>query len=408
MTDHLISSPKPSRPLPLRTQVGLLAAIAVGALFLLFGLPALSNLFAAKPQPEPQAPPGTFVATDQQWATLRFATVSLTGFRSQTETEGKIAANDDRTTQVFSPFSGRVTRVFAKAGDRVRAGQPLFVVQAAEFAQAQSDLATAVAQLKLTQAAEARQAELVKANGAAVKDWQQSQADLATATGNLQNVRSRLRILGQSDAQIAAEERGAPAKGAGAETIVASPIDGVVTQRNIGEGQNIASVSNGGTTPALVVSDLSTVWLVGDLRDADVSRAKPGQIAEVRTPALPGRVFTAKVDFVSPIVDPNTHRVPVRATIANPDGLLRPDMFASFTLFTDGTVQSVGVPEDAVIFEGDTARVWVAHGGHALELRQIKTGRTTDGVVEVLSGLQPGEQVVTSGSLFIDRAAQGD
>lgn len=408
MNIDLLKRPTQSRSWPARVQIGALAAVGAAALFLLFGMPALAQLFAAKPKPEPAPTPGAFVATDQQWATLRFATVEMTGFRSQTETDGKIATNDDHTTQVFSPFSGRVTRVLVKAGDRVRAGQPLFAVQATEFAQAQSDFVTALAQFKLTQAAEARQRELVKAQGAAVKDWQQSQADLATATANLQNVKSRLRILGESDAQIAAQERGAAAGPSAAETLVRSPIDGVVTQRSVGEGQNLASVSNGGNTPALVVSDLASVWLVGDLRDADVARARAGQAVEVRTPALPGRVFTAKVDFVSPVVDPVTHRVPVRATIANPDGLLRPDMFASFTLFTDEASQSVGVPEDAVIFEGDTARVWVARGGHALELRQIKAGRTFDGVVEAISGLRPGERVVTSGSLFIDRAAQGD
>lgn len=407
MTHHSPSSPIPSRSLPVRVQAGLLAAVAVIAVCLLFGVPALAGLFATKPTPAPPPPPGTFVATDQQWATLRFATVQMTDFQAETETDGKIATNDDRTTQVFSPFSGRVTRVLVKAGDRVTAGEPLFAVQASEFAQAQSDFATALAQFKLTRAAEARQHELVKADGAAVKDWQQSQADLATATANLQNVKERLRILGESDAQIAAQEKDASARPSATETLVRSPITGVVTQRSVGVGQNITSVSNGGSTPAFIVSDLATVWLVGDLRDADVSRARPGQRVEVRTPALPGQVFTAKVDFVSPIVDPTTHRVPVRATIANPDGLLRPDMFASFTLFTDGASQSVGVPEDAVIFEGDTARVWVAHRGHSLELRQIKAGRTVDGVVEALSGLQPGEQVVTSGSLFIDRAAQG-
>jgi len=82
-------------------------------------------------------------------------------------------------------------------------------------------------------------------------------------------------------------------------------------------------------------------------------------------------------------------------------------MFASFTLVTSDATSAIGVPEAAVIYEGDTARVWVAHDGRALELRQIKAGRTENGLVEVLSGLQAGERVVTSGSLFIDRAAQG-
>jgi cobalt-zinc-cadmium efflux system membrane fusion protein len=98
----------------------------------------------------------------------------------------------------------------------------------------------------------------------------------------------------------------------------------------------------------------------------------------------------------------------VRAEISNPGGMLLPQMFASFSLITGAATSAVGVPEQAVIYEGDTARVWVAHAGHRLELRQIKTGQISGGMVEILSGLAPGEQVVTSGSLFIDRASKGD
>ncbi len=410
MTHISAPGPTPSRGgLSRRTQFALLGAAALVAAFLFFGLPFLGQLFAPKPAPPPPAPPpGAFVATDQQWATLKFATVSDSGFRSEARTDGKIAADDDRTTQVFSPFSGRVIRVMAKVGDRVRAGQPLFTVQAAEFVQGQSDLAGALTQLKLTQAADTRQHELLQAHGAALKDVQQADADLANAKAGLEAVRGRLRVLGQSDAQIAALERSAGEKSAGAETVVTSPIAGVVTLRAIGPGQNIGSVTNGGTNPAFVVTDSAKLWLVGNLREDDAPLARVGQTAQVTVQALPDRVFTAKINFVSPTVDPVSRRVTVRADIDNPDGLLKPEMFATFTLFTSPTVSAVGVPEAAVIYEGDTARVWVASQGHALGLRQIKTGRTVDGLVEVLSGLAPGERVVTSGSLFIDQASKGD
>jgi len=409
MTDERLGRPHRVERLPSRTQWLILAAAAVVALFLLFGLPRLFALFAPKPPPPAVAPPaGTFQATEGQWKTLSFATVRASDFTSEAQTDGKIATNDEHTTQVFSPFSGRVTRVLVKAGDPVRAGQPLFAVQAQEFAQGQADLATAVGQYRLTQAAAARQRELVTSNGAAVKDVQQSEADLATATANLDVARAKLRILGQSDGQIAAMERAGGHGAGGAEAIVPSPIGGVVTQRAVGVGQNVASVSNGGSTAAVVVSDLSSVWLVGNLREADAPKARVGQPVEVRVPDLPGQVFTARVDFVSPTVDPVTRRVTVRATLPNPGGVLKPEMFASFTLVTGAATPAVGVPEEAVIYEGDTARVWVARPGRLLELRQIQAGTTVDGMVEVLSGLRPGETVVTSGSLFIDRASQGD
>ena len=96
----------------------------------------------------------------------------------------------------------------------------------------------------------------------------------------------------------------------------------------------------------------------------------------------------------------------MRATIANSDGKLKPQMFASFSIITSGESEALAVPEEAVVREGDQARVWVVRGDNTLTLRPIRTGRSNDGMVEVLEGLKPGEQVVTRGSLFIDRAAQ--
>jgi cobalt-zinc-cadmium efflux system membrane fusion protein len=409
MDDATRIRPPLTRELPAQRQMVLLAIVSVTVIALLFGLPMLGRLFASRPAPAPGAPPpGTFRVTGDQWRALKIADARTTAFRPGVETEGKIATNDDRTTQVYSPYSGRVTRVFAKIGDVVHAGQPLFAIDAAEFVQGQNDLAAAHAQLTLTRAAETRLHALYDINGAALKDWQQSQTDLSNAETTLAAVRNRLRILGKSDAEITALENRPLGQGISAETIVSSPIDGVVIQRTIGAGQNLGSVTNGGSTPAFQVSDLSTVWLVGDLREVDSPQAKIGQPIEVRVTALPDRVFTAKVDYVSPTVDPVTRRVMVRAAIANTDGALKPEMFASFSLITGAESDAVGVPEEAVIYEGDTARVWVARSGGLLELRNIHTGETQNGLVEVTAGLAPNDRVVTSGALFIDRASKSD
>lgn len=383
--------------------------VAAVALALLLLAPALGRLFAPRPPPAPPAPPpGTFQATADQWATLGFAKAQTMDFLPSDSTEGRISTDDTRTTAVFSPYTGRVTRVMAKVGDHVRAGQPLFAVDAAEFVQGQSDLLTAGAQVRLTKATLERQEALLKENGAAVKDVQQAQSDYATALANLQAARNRLRVLGMSAAQVSAAEAGAGAHGIAPDTVVVSPITGVVTQRSVGPGQNLASLANnGGGTPAFTVSDLSRVWLVGDVREADAPLARVGQMADVSVGALPGRIFRARVNFVSPVVDPTTHRVTVHASIANPGGELLPDMYATFDLITGPARQAIGVPTEAVIYEGDTARVWVAEPNRLLGLRAIRTGQTHDGMVEVLSGLRPGDTVVTSGSLFIDRASKG-
>jgi cobalt-zinc-cadmium efflux system membrane fusion protein len=120
-------------------------------------------------------------------------------------------------------------------------------------------------------------------------------------------------------------------------------------------------------------------------------------------------VFLAKVDYVGAGIDPTTRRLAVRAVLANPDGALKPEMFAAFFIATGPAEAAVVVPEQAVIYEGDTARVWVAHpASKTLELRQIQAGDPVDGQVRARGGLLAGEWVVTSGSLFIDRASKPD
>ena len=129
---------------------------------------------------------------------------------------------------------------------------------------------------------------------------------------------------------------------------------------------------------------------------------------EVRVLAYPGRVFKGKVSYVAPSIDPNTHRLPVRADVENPDGALKPGMFANFSIITGEAATAPAVPQEAIVYEGDRARVWVAGDGDTLALREIRAGRTSGGMVEVRAGLSAGEQVVTSGTIFIDRAARAD
>jgi cobalt-zinc-cadmium efflux system membrane fusion protein len=366
--------------------------------------------------PAPAAAPPSFKPTREQLAGLGIATVGRATFRAERVTDGKIALNGDRTTPVFSPYSGRVTRVHAGPGDKVRQGQPLLTVQASEFVQGQSDLlaaqaavASAQAQLSLAQTVEKRKHALFDARAAALQDWQQSQSDLAAAQGTartadaaLAAVRSRLAILGKSEADIDALARGEKTD---AQADVVAPIAGTVIDRQVGLGQYLQAAA---TTPVYTVADLSTVWLVANVRETDAPFVAKGQMAEVRVVAFPDRVFHARVSYVAPALDPATRRLNVRAEIANPDGLLRPEMFASFSLQGGPASSAVAVPESGVIYEGAEARVWIVGADGTLVLRRIRPGRSANGLLEVLEGVAAGEKVVTSGALFIDRAAQGD
>jgi cobalt-zinc-cadmium efflux system membrane fusion protein len=409
------------RTIPSR-QVAMAAVLVVATAVGFFCATGWRAQGAANDPSAPAAPQsGVFRPTKEEWAGLHVERVASRVFRPEEIAEGNIAVDDDLTTPVFSPYSGRVTRVIAKLGDRVEKGAPLLAIEATELAQGQNDLVTAVsnlktakAQLALAQNVEKRQHELYQANGGALKDWQQAQADLTAAQNNLRAneaalaaVRNRLRILGKSDAELAALEA-APGDRMDASALVRAPVDGIVTQRQVGLGQNIQSVSAGASGSVFTIGDLSMVWMVANVREADAPRMRLGLPVEVSVPAYPDRIFAATVSWIAAGIDPNTRRLPVRADVENRDGALKPMMFARFRIVTGDAKETPAVPASAVIYEGDTARVWVAPDGGTLVARDIRTGQTSDGTVQVLSGLAAGEAVVTGGAIFIDRAAQGE
>jgi cobalt-zinc-cadmium efflux system membrane fusion protein len=352
-----------------------------------------------QPQGAPAAPPGTFRPTAQQLKTLTIAPVGRHAFVSEEMTEGKIAVDADHSTPVFSPYSGRVTRVLAGLGDAVKAGAALASIDASEFVQAQNDLSTAAAQLRLARINETRKHALYDAKGGSLQDWQQSQTDLTTAEVALSAVRNRLRILGVPAGDIDALER---AKSIEPVATLRAPVSGVVVDRQVGPGQYLQS---GSGTPQFTIADTSTVWLLANVRETDASLVKIGQPVDVRVLAYPNRIFAARVTYVSPVIDPATHRLPVRAQIANRDGALKPEMFANFRIITSEPSESPAVPEEAVVYEGETAHVWVAQPDGSLAYREVHTGRREDGLIEVTQGLVPGDHVVTKGGLFIDQAA---
>jgi membrane fusion protein, heavy metal efflux system len=356
-----------------------------------------------------------YTPTPAEWATLTIEPVVERTFRAEHVTEGKIAVDEDRSTPVFSPYAGRVTKLLARPGDGVTQQQPLFVIEAADTVQAQNDFVAAVtglnkakSQLELAQIQDTRAKDLFEGKAVPLKDYQQTQAALISAQNDqrsadiaLEAARNRLRILGLTDDAITAFQ----AKGIiNREVTIYAPIAGTVVQRKIGPGQY---VNSGASDPVFVIGDLSTVWLTAFVRETESSSVAVGQEISFNVLALPGRDITARINYVSAAIDPATRRLMVRATVDNPGGLLRPEMFANVTIYSAGDHPAVGVPKQALIYEGDQVRVWVAHDDKSIELRQIKTGLSNGNLVEVKGNLKPGERIVTKGSLFIDRAASG-
>jgi len=356
-----------------------------------------------------------YTPTPAEWASLSIQPVTERAFRAEHVTEGKIAIDEDRSTPVFSPYAGRVTKLLVRPGDRVVKGQALFVIEAADNVQAQNDFISAMtamnkakSALDLAQLQGQRAKDLFEGKAVPLKDYQQSQAtliqtqnDLRSSQTAMEAARNKLRILGLTDEDIATfQEKGR----INPETTIFAPIAGTVVQRKIGPGQY---VNAGASDPVYVIGDLSTVWMTAFVRETDAASVSVGQEVTFNVLALPDRPLSAQLNYVATAIDPATRRLLVRATIDNKDGMLKPEMFANVTIYSASDHPAVGVPKTALIYEGDQVRIWVAHEDRTIELRQIKPGLTNGDLVEVIGNLKPREQIVTKGSLFIDRAASG-
>jgi len=400
-----------------RQQLAVGAALLVLAGAALYGVVHISGTTQGHSEVSSQSRKGLqrYIPTPAEWASLTIQPVTERAFRAEHVTEGKIAVDEDRSTPVFSPYAGRVIKLLARPGESVTQGQPLFVIEAADTVQAQNDLIATMtglnkarSALDLAQLQHKRAKDLFEGKAVPLKDYQQAEATLIQAQNDLRSTqtaleaaRNKLRILGFTDEAISTfQERGR----INPETTIFAPIAGTVVQRKIGPGQ---FVNSGASDPVFVIGDLSTVWLTAFVRETDASNVSVGQEIAFNVLALPGRPLTARINYVSAAIDPATRRLLARATIDNKDGRLKPEMFANVTIYSDSDHPAIAVPKQALIYEGDQVRVWVAHADKSIELRRIKPGLINGDLVEVEGNLKPGEQIVTKGSLFIDRAASG-
>src|SRR5262245_39253774 len=392
-----------------------LVALAVGAGLYGFGKTGGTKQGHSEVSSQSRKGLQRYMTSPAEWASLTIEPVTERGFRGERVTEGKIAIDEDRSTPVFSPYAGRVTKLLAKPGDQVVKGQPLFVIEAADNVQAQNDFIAAMAAmnkaksaLDLAELQGKRAKDLFEGKAVPLKDYQQSQATLVQAENDMRSsqtameaARNKLRILGLTDEDIATFQE---KRLINPETTIFAPIAGTVVQRKIGPGQY---VNAGASDPVYVIGDLSTVWMTAFVRESDCATVSVGQEVTFNVLALPGRPLSARLNYVGTAIDPATRRLLVRATVDNKDFLLKPEMFANVTIYSASDHPAVGVPKQALIYEGDQVRVWVAHPDKTIELRQIKPGLSNGDLVEGVGNLKPGEQIVTRGALFIDRAASG-
>lgn len=313
---------------------------------------------------------------------------------------GVIDFNQDRTAKVYSAYQGRVSKVLAKAGDDVKAGQVLFTVAVPDMSQAASTLISSAGALRNANETLKRAEALAKDNSIPQKEYLQAQTDQQTAKAAYDAARQNLHLFDLSDADINRLEQD---KRVGLEFSVKSPMAGRVTARAAQPGQLVQP----GTDPApMVVSDMRSLWMVSYVPESEFSQFRLGQPVQVSVSAWPGKAFTGTISYVGDSLDADSRRFVVRADVADPDHVLRPQMTADFAITVAAPESGLAVPAEAVVREGDGSDVvWLAMGkdakGPLFTRTKVTRGKTENGWVQITQGLNATQPIARHNALFL-------
>jgi RND family efflux transporter MFP subunit len=357
-------------------------------------------------QPSPAAPggPGNTPLADvvvplgpdaRERAGIGVTPVSSGSAAADLRLPGVVEPNAYRQVVVTPLVAGRVTKVGAALGDRVRRGHALAEIYSPALAEAQTRYVSARAMLDAHDRELQRTQKLVEIGAASRQELEKIHAEHAAQTAALQSARSLLELLGLSAETLDGLTSG---QGVSATTNVPAPIDGVVTERGANVGLNVDP-----TTRLFTVVDLSTVWVVADLYEKDFPRVRVGNEAVVTTSARPDFTLRGRASYIDPQVNAETRTAKVRVEVPNPGGELRLGMYADVVVAGAGGTSTSRVPRQAVQNVGDRTVVYLANPkepGRFIE-REVRLGSTSGEHIEVVSGVQPGDVVVTEGSFFI-------
>ncbi|HKW67690.1 MAG TPA: efflux RND transporter periplasmic adaptor subunit [Terriglobales bacterium] len=328
-----------------------------------------------------QMDPGTVMISPdkQQLMGVRTTTVQRESLVRTIRTTGQVAADETRIAHIHVKVSGWIDKVYVDfVGQLVRKGQPLFTLYSPDLVATQEEYLIA------------RRGEN-SLNSSPFAEVRQS------ANSLLRAARDRLKLWDISDAQIEKLER----TGEVSRTMTFySPVTGFVMDRKAFPQTSV--------TPDMelyTVSNLSTVWVMADVYEYELPYLRVGQRAEIQLSYYPGKVWNGRVAYIYPTLDPQTRTAKVRIDLPNPGIQLKPQMFADVQLRVNYGRQIV-VPQEAVLDSGERQTVFVAAGDGHFEPRLIKAGPQMEGKVIVLSGLQPGETIVSSGNFLIDSESQ--
>jgi len=318
-------------------------------------------------------------------------------------TTAVIKPNAYRTTQVSSRIPGRVVQAQANLGDAVRTGEILAILDSVELGLAKSEYLKARARLGVAQSTHDRLTRLFEAKIAAEKDVVAARGALVEAQAAFSGSQETLLLYGLSPAEIQAIPKEREAGPLSSTFPIRSPLTGTVVERSITVGQVVRADEK-----LYTIADLSTVWILVDIYEKDLSRISPGMEVAIHTDAYSDRTFRGRVAYISDLLDEATRTVRMRVEIENASRALRPGMFATATITLPpgkGANEAVTIPAAAVQTIGGKPVVFVQTGQRTFQRRSVTLGRSDGALTEVLSGVKPGEVVASAGSFYLKSEA---
>lgn len=318
-------------------------------------------------------------------ASLQVAEILPQSLQTSLSAPATIEAEPEKLVRITPPVAGRLVRLHHQLGDAVRAGDALITMDSSEISGVRAEHAKAQAALVHARQEHERQKLLFDAEIAARKDYEASQQALAMAGADARAAADHLAQLG---ADVQASARGS--------YVVRSPISGRVVEMAGSQGGYWNDVN----ASVMTVADLRKVWLSASVPERDLARVDVGRQAHIALAAYPELQLGGRVQYVGELVDSATRSVKVRVAVDNPEGRLRPGMFARVG-FDGPARQAVMVPVSALLQGSVSTRVFVDRGGWRFEPRDVQVGVQQDGRAEIVSGLAAGERVVVNGGVLL-------
>jgi cobalt-zinc-cadmium efflux system membrane fusion protein len=328
-------------------------------------------------------------------AHISVTTVGYQELDRELAASGKIAFDDQRVTHVFSPVTGRVLRLLAQPGQKLRRGDPLALIVSPDVGSALADAAKAQAALGAASRELTRQRELYAVRATAQRDLEAAESNERQARAELERAREKARLLGGGGDRVTQS------------FVLRSPIAGEVIARATNPGVEVQGQYAGGTAVELfTIGELDRVWALADVFEADLGRVAVGATVSIEVVTFPGRKFPGRVDWISGAIDPATRTAKVRCAIDNRDRALKPEMYATVAIRIPGE-RALAVPRAALLRQGDQTLVFrevgvAPDGAVRFERRPVKVDdEGNDGALRVLAGLAPGDRVVSSGGILL-------